>query len=58
MGQRHLNLAWGELLWSYLWMDNIHSFAHKWRILACTTMKGSDHRLHHMLRNKGGVGLL
>ena len=32
MGQAHLSLHWGKLLWSHLWIDHTYFFAHRWRI--------------------------
>ena len=44
MGEAHLQLQWGKLLWSHLWIDHMYFFARQWRILskfACFTTEGS-----------------
>ena len=61
MGKAHLVLQWPKLLWSHLWIDHMHFFARKWRILSkfsCFAMGGSHCRLKRMLRNSGGLSLL
>ena len=45
MDEAHLQLHWGKLLWSHLWIDHIYFFARQWRILskfACVAMEGSS----------------
>ena len=61
MGQAHLQLQWGKILWPHLWMDHMYFFALHWRTLskfACFTMEGSHLRLKRMLCNTRGLSLL
>ena len=61
MGEAHLQLRWGKLLWLHLWIHQMYFFARQWRIVskfACFTMEGSRRRLKRMLRKNGGLSLL
>ena len=56
MGEAHLQLESGKLLWSHLWIYHKYFFAHQWRILskvACCAMEGSHRRTKRMLHNRG-----
>ena len=61
MGTADNKLQWGKLLWTHLWIDHMHYFAKKWRILlkfSYFAMEGSHRRLKRMLRNRRGLTLL
>ena len=61
MGEAHLQLRWGKLLWSQLWIDHMFFFARQWQILSkvvCFAMVGSQRQLKGMLCNSGDLSLL
>ena len=61
MGEAHLRLQVGKLLWSHLLIDHMYFFSRHRRILskfAYFAMQGSHCRMKRMLQNSAGLRLL
>jgi hypothetical protein len=58
MGRLHRSIDFKVTLWAHLWIDHMHWYSQKWRILSvfsCFRMEASHRRLKAMLRHSGGT---
>jgi hypothetical protein len=59
MGDVHVKLGWGKVMWSHFWIDHMFAYASTWRILSifsCFKLEGSHRRLKGLLKLSSGTG--
>ena len=61
MRARQLDLGWGNILWSHMWIGHMYAYVARWGTIArfsCFALEGWHVRLKRLLRNSGGGGSL
>ena len=57
MGARHLDLGWGNTLWTHIWLHHMYAYVARWGTIArfsCFALEGSHVRLNGCLGIVGG----